>query len=99
MTLRALTVATGLFALSMTPAMADAVTAAVAEWDAAKRTLTLEDQSQFTNIPAAIAIPNDLEPGMEVTVDYNGTEDGVASYNSVTVNRDVARRPVPNKRG
>jgi hypothetical protein len=59
----------------------------------------MEDHSQFMNIPAAIATPNDLEPGMEVTVDYNGTEDGVASYNSVTVNRDVARRPVPNKRG
>ena len=36
-----------------------------------------------------------------MTVDYLAAEDGVEGYNSITVNRDVAKRlvPLPQKRG
>jgi hypothetical protein len=42
-----------------------------------------------------------MQPGDEVTVDYLAAEDGVEGYNSITVNKDVAKRlvPLPQKRG
>ena len=100
MTARALFVAAGLLAASFTPASADSVTANVADWNATTRTITLEDRSQFADIPAEVAVPH-MQPGDEVTVDYLAAEDGVEGYNSITVNRDVAKRlvPLPQKRG
>ena len=99
MTLRALFVAAGLCAAGLTPAAADSVTASVTHWDAANRTITLEDHSKFSDIPATVSIPADLKTGDEVTVDFQGDENGIAAYNSVTIVRDIARRQVPNKRG
>jgi hypothetical protein len=101
MTTRALLVAGGLLVASFSPALADSVTANVAEWNATTRTITLEDRSQFADIPKEVAVPPDLQAGDEVTVDYLAAEDGVEGYNSITVNRDVAKRlvPLPQKRG
>jgi hypothetical protein len=100
MTTRALLLAAGLLAASFAPANADSVTATVTAWDAASRTITLEDHSQFAGIPAKIAIPADLAPGDQVTVDYEALDNGVDSYNSITVIKDIAKRLTPNdKRG
>lgn len=99
MTPRALFVAVGLCAAGLTPAVADSVTATVTHWDAANRTITLEDHSKFADIPATVSVPADLKIGDEVTVDFQGDEDGIAAYNSVTIIRDIAKRQVPKKRG
>ncbi len=100
MSTRALLLAGGLLAASFSPALADSVTATVLNWDAASRTITLEDFSQFAEIPAAIKVPAELAPGDQVTVDYEAYDNGVASYNSVTVIKDIAKRLTPNdKRG
>jgi len=100
MTARALFVAAGLLAASFTPAFADSVTAVVTDWNQVTRTITLEDRSQFANIPAEVKVPP-MQPGDEVTVDYLAAEDGVEGYNSITVIRNVAKRlvPLPPKRG
>jgi predicted Zn-dependent protease len=100
MTARALFVAASLLAASFTPAFADSVTAIVADWNPATRTITLEDRSQFADIPAEVSVPP-MQPGDEVTVEYLAAEDGVEGYNSITVTRSVAKRlvPLPQKRG
>jgi predicted Zn-dependent protease len=100
MTARALFVAAGLLAASFTPTFADSVTAIVADWNATTRTITLEDRSQFADIPAEVKVPP-MQAGDEVTVDYLAAEDGVEGYNSITVNKDIAKRlvPLPDKRG
>jgi hypothetical protein len=96
---RALFVAAGLLAASFTPALADSVTAAAISWDAAQRTITLEDYSQFANIPATVNVP-DIKEGDVITVDYSALDNGYDTINSITVNRDIARRMVPPpKRG
>lgn len=94
----ALLLGLGLLAASVAPALADSVTAAVNTWDAANRTLTLADKSQFMNIASEVAVP-DLRAGDQVTIDYNATEDGVQAINSITAHTDVARRQTPQKRG
>jgi len=97
---RALLLTGGLLAASFSPALADSVTATVIDWNAANRTITLEDFSQFAGIPGTITIPADLAPGDQVTVDYQALDNGVDSYNSVTVIKDIAKRLTPNnKRG
>ncbi len=100
MTTRAFLLAAGLLAASLTPAFADSVTAIVDDWNAATRTITLEDKSQFVSIPETVSVP-DMKPGDEVTVNYLAAEDGVEGYTSITVNRDIAKRLVPQtgKRG
>ncbi len=98
MSARALLVAAGLLAASIGPALSDSVTATVTAWDAASRTITLEDQSQFSDIPNTVTIP-ELNVGDQVTVDYQALDNGVDTYNSVTVIKDIAKRLVPNKRG
>jgi hypothetical protein len=97
---RVLLVAGGLLAASIGPALSDSVTATVIDWDAAQRTITLEDFSQFASIPATVKVP-DMKPGDVVTVDYEAYDNGYDSINSITVNRDVAKRlvPQPGKRG
>ncbi len=91
MNTRALLVSVGLLAASFGPAVADNVTSAVDAWDASSRTLTLQDKSQFVGIAGEIAVP-DLRAGDQVTIDYDATEDGVQAINSITVNRDIAKR-------
>ena len=100
MTTRALFVAAGLLVASFSPALADTVTATVTGWDAAERTITLDDQSQFANIPDTVIVPS-LKEGDEITVQFDADEDGIQAINSVTVITDVARRqvPLPQKRG
>ena len=97
---RALLLTGGLLAASIGPSAADSVTASVLKWDAASRTITLEDFSQFAEIPPTITVPADLAPGDQVTVDYEAYDNGVASYNSITVIKDISKRLTPNdKRG
>ena len=97
---RALFVAGGLLAASLTPALADSVTAYVDAWDPGARTITLDDQSQIASIPATVTVPAGLEIGMQITVDYQGDENGIVSINSITINRNVAKRlPVRANRG
>ncbi len=72
---RALFAAAGLLAAGLSPAFANSVTAAVAGWDAASRTITLEDRSQFADIPAKVAVPT-IKNGDLITVDYLGDENG-----------------------
>jgi predicted Zn-dependent protease len=100
MTARALFVAAGLLVASFTPAFADSVTAVVTHWDQVTRTITLEDRSQFADIPAEVTVPP-LQASDEVTVDYLAAEDGIQAINAITVNTDVAKRlvPLPQKRG
>ena len=97
---RALLVGVGLLAASFGPALADNVTAAVDNWNAASRTLTLEDKSQFSNIAKEVAVP-EVRAGDQVTVNYYGDEDGVQEIYSITVNRGIAKQvtPLTQKRG
>jgi hypothetical protein len=100
MTLRALLVGAGLLVASFSPALADQVTAVVTDWNATTRTITLDDQSQFASIPNEVAVP-DLKAGDEVTIIYQADEDGIQAINSVTLDKEMAKRvvPLPPKRG
>lgn len=100
MTTRALLIGAGLLAASFGPALADNVTGTVNGWDAASRTLTLNDMSQFMNIAKEVAVP-DVRAGDLVTVDFYADEDGIQAINAITVNRDIAKRlpPPTSKRG
>jgi hypothetical protein len=100
MNMRVLLIGSGLLLASLGPALADSVTASVISWDPAQRTITLEDFSQFAGIPATVKVP-DINPGDVVTVDYEAYDNGYDSINSITVNRDIAKRllPQPGKRG
>ncbi len=99
MSARALFLAAGFVAASFTPAFCDSVTATVTGWDAANRTITLEDNSQFAEIPTTVAVPV-LKQGDEVTVNFEASESGIEAINSVTVTTDVAKRQTPlPKRG
>jgi hypothetical protein len=102
MSMRALFVAAGLLTTSLGPASADSVTATVTAWDAASRTITLQDQSQFADIPATVAVPPGLKAGDEVRVDFEGSENGIEAINGVQLILDVAKRQLPppaDKRG
>lgn len=72
-----------LLAASLTPALADNVTATVSEWDATGRTIVLEDKSQFMSIPDEVAIPQGLKAGDRITIDFYSDEDGVADIFSI----------------
>lgn len=85
MSMRALFVATGLLVASLTPAFADAITATVRAWDAANRNLTLDDQTKFEHIPSKVVMPKDLKVGDRVTIDFEGSENGVDDITSITV--------------
>jgi hypothetical protein len=100
MTTRALLVATGLLVASFSPDLADQVTATVTDWNATTRTITLDDQSQFANIAKDVVVP-DLKAGDEITIKYQGDEDGIQAIDSITVDTDVVKRVVPmlQKRG
>lgn len=99
MSARAFVLAAGFVVASLTPALCDSVTAAVTDWDAVNRTITLEDNSKISDIAKTVAVPS-LKQGDIVTVDYNGSENGIDSINSITVITDVAKRQVPvPKRG
>ena len=98
MSTRALIIAAGLLAASFTPALAESITANVANWDAANRTIVFEDQSMLT-IPATTAVPTDLAAGDQVTIDFEATEDGAQAVNSVTAIKDIAKRLLPPTRG
>ncbi len=91
---RAFLVGLGLLTASVAPAFADNVTATVNGWDAISRTITLNDMSQFAEIPKEVAVPN-LKAGDLVTVDYYADEDGVQAIYAITVNRDTAKRLLP----
>ena len=102
MSMRAFFVAAGLLTASFGPALSDSVTATVTAWDAASRTLTLEDFSQFADISAKVAVPPGLKAGDEVVVDFEGSENGIEAVNSVQLITDVAKRMLPppaDKRG
>ncbi len=98
---RAFLVAAGLLAVSCSAVLANSVTANVTAWDSAKRAITLEDNSMFMDIPATVAVPAELKAGDNVTIDYEGSESGIDAINSVTVNKDIAKRltPMKEKRG
>ncbi len=99
MSARALIIAAGFVALSFTPALSDSLTATVTNWDAASRTITLDDNSQVASIAKTVAVPN-LKQGDEVTVEFVGSENGFDSISSITIITDVAKRQVPvPKRG
>jgi hypothetical protein len=83
----AMLMAAGLIAASLSPALADSVTAKVRSWDPITRTLTLEDQSQFVDVPSAIVMPQTVQPGTTATIIYEGSESGVDAINSVTIKR------------
>jgi len=84
MSVRAL-LAAGLLAASLVPASAENVTANVSHWDAQNRVLTLNDNSQFMDIPAKFALPSDLKAGSRVSVDYDASENGVDAITGVNV--------------
>jgi hypothetical protein len=100
MTTRALLIAGGLLVASLSPALADQVTAKVTDWNSATRTITLDDRSQFANIAKDVAVP-DLKAGDDVTINYQGDEDGIQAINSIVIDTEVAKRtvPQPQKRG
>lgn len=77
--------AAGLLAVGLVPASADNVTATVSHWDAQNRVLTLNDNSQFMDIPAKFALPGDLKPGSRVSIDYNASENGVDAITGIKV--------------
>jgi len=77
--------AAGLLAVSLVPASADNVTATVSRWDAQNRVLTLNDNSQFLDVPARFALPSDLKPGSRVSIDYTASENGVDAITGIKV--------------
>ena len=85
-----------MLAASIGPALCDNVTATVTNWDAATRTITLEDNSQFATIPPTIKLPDDFAAGDQVSVEYQAYDNGVDTYNSITVIKDIAKRLNPN---
>jgi hypothetical protein len=91
---RASLVSLGLLAASFGPALADNVSATVERWDASTRTLTLDDKSQFADIPKEVSVP-DMKHGDLVTIDYYADEDGIQAINAITANRDIAKRVLP----
>ncbi|WP_289034443.1 hypothetical protein [uncultured Roseibium sp.] len=64
---------------------ADFVTAKIASWNPASRTLVLDDRTEFHDIPAEIALPDNLSIGQTVTINYIGSEDGIQEILSVEV--------------
>jgi len=85
MLIRTLLVTAGFLAANLGPALSDTVTAAVTAWDCARRTLTLEDKSQFSSIPDKFAIPENLKAGDLVTVEYYSSEhNGIEEIYSVS---------------
>jgi hypothetical protein len=101
MTTRALVVGCGLLLASLSPALADNVTAKVIDWNSATRTITLDDYSKFADLPKEAPVPADLAVGHRVTIDWEATEDGYATINSITIiDRDISKRllPQPDKR-
>ncbi|MGH6727725.1 MAG: hypothetical protein ACREB8_14460 [Pseudolabrys sp.] len=90
---RAFLVAGGLLAVSLTPALAENLSATVTAWEPVTRTITLDDLSQFADIPKTVAIPASLKAGDAVTVDYEAGENGYEAINSVTIlDQEVAKR-------
>jgi Cu/Ag efflux protein CusF len=83
MSVRATLAAAALIAASLAPAFADNVTATVTGFDEAGRTITLQDQSQFMSIPGTVAIPEGLKAGDQVSVEFEGSENGVESIQSI----------------
>ncbi len=99
MSTRAILLAGGLLAASFTPALSESVTATVAAWDAAARTITLHDQSQFASIPATVAVPQTLKTGDIITVDYEASENGVDTINRIEINTELAKQQLaPNRK-
>lgn len=99
MSARALVLSAGLVIASFTPAICGSITAAVTDWDEVNRTIILEDNSKISNIAKTVVVPT-LKQGDVVTVDYNGSDNGIDSINSITIITDVAKRQVPvPKRG
>jgi hypothetical protein len=102
MNIRVLLAGCGLLLASIGPASADNVTAMVTNWDTVSRTLTLDDHSQFADLPQEVAVPADLKINDRVTIDWDATEDGYQTVNSIIIlDRDISRRlpPQSNKRG
>jgi hypothetical protein len=99
MSARALLVAAGLLAASIGPALCENVTATVLNWDQANRTITLEDFSKFSDIPATVAVPPTLKAGDLVSIDYRASENGVDGIDAITIINDVAKRLLPPNRG
>ena len=83
MSMRATLAAVALLAASFTPALADNVTATVTGWNENTRTLTLQDQSQFVDIPGKIAMPQGLKAGDRISIEFEGSENGVDDIISV----------------
>jgi hypothetical protein len=93
---RALLVGCGLLLASMGPSFADTITARVINWDTVSRTITLEDMSQFADLPKEVAVPGDLKANDRVTIDFEATEDGYATINSITpADSEISRRLPP----
>jgi len=91
MSTRAFLLAAGLLTASFAPALSDSVTATVKSWDEANRTLTLEDFSKFMDIPGTVAMQG-LKGGEEVTVEYDGSENGIETITRVEITKEYARR-------
>jgi hypothetical protein len=98
---RALLVAGGLLMASIGSALADGFTATVIDWDTTTRTITFHDLSKLADIPPTVSVPAGLSIGDSVTVEYEGSENGIEAINSITINSDIAKRMVPQagKRG
>jgi len=97
---RALLVAGGLLVASFAPALSDSVTATVMGWDAANRTITLEDLSMFMDIPPDVMVPPDLKVGDEVAIEFEASENGIEAINRIDITKDIAKRLQPGlKRG
>jgi hypothetical protein len=93
---RTLLAGCGLLLASYGPASADTLTAKVIAWDAAARTITLDDFSKFADLPKEAPVPSDLRINDVVTIDWDATEDGYQTINSITIiDRELSRRLPP----
>jgi hypothetical protein len=95
---RAFLVAGGLLVASIGPAFCESITATVTGWDSVTRTITLEDMSKFSDIPATVTVPS-LKAGDQVTIDYRASESGVDDIDAITIINDMAKRLLPPTRG
>lgn len=72
--------------LSTIPALAGEVTSTVIAHDRVAHRVVLVDKSVFSYNPTAVQVPDTLDAGDEVKIEYlTGGDDGIVKINAITI--------------
>jgi len=85
MRLVSMIVGAGMIAAAATAAYADSLTSRVLVWNPAKNTITFADRTQME--VSSNLVPEDLQPGDEVTVLFNSDENGVNAIYQIVISQ------------